>query len=158
MQNQNQNLPFGWPMVPFLPPALPPPFCPPIIDDCDLYISSNIVGPPGPSGPPGPPGPPGPQGPPGTFGLVPTIVVEEDYTALSTDYFIGVITSAPFTVTLPSSVNGTVYVVKDVNGDASNNTITISSADLIDSAASATINTDFGSLTFIRNIGTWSIV
>jgi hypothetical protein len=152
---QFQTLPFAFPSMPFVYALAP------FIDDSNLYINSNIVGPSGPPGPVGPPGPRGPQGeqgPAGSFGLVPTVTVEEDYTALDTDYFIGVIASSPFIITLPAAVNGTIYVIKDVLGNAANNPITIASVDLIDTVASATINTNFGSLTVIRNFNTWNII
>ena len=155
MQNQNQGMPFGWPMFPYLPPMPIGPL-PPIPDDVDLVINSNVVGPVGPPGPPGPQGPIGPPGPPGTPGLVPTRVIEQDYTIQFTDYMIGVITSAPFTITLPNSINGTTFIVKDIGGNASANPITISAT--IDGASSATINSNYGSLTFTRINGAWSIV
>lgn len=132
----------------------------------DIIITSGTPGPPGPPGPQGPQGPigpqgiqgiPGPQGPPGTL-IVPVTTVEEDYSALTTDYFIGVITGAPYTITLPLPLDGTMYIVKDVLGDAFNNPITIVDTGFIDGALSATINTNFGSLTFIFNNGAWSIV
>ena len=165
MQQQYQAMPFGFPAAPFVSalrtayPLCPVPIPPAFVDDCDVYINSNIVGPPGPPGPPGPQGDPGPQGPPGTPGLVPTITVEEDYTPLDTDYFIGVITDAPHTITLPAAApDGTVYVVKDVLGDAFDNPIAITSPEFIDAVASATINANFGSLTLIRNFSTWNII
>jgi hypothetical protein len=151
MQYQNQG-PFGWPMFPYIAPPTPTPT---LIDDRDLVINSNVVGPPG---PPGPVGPPGPPGPPGNPGLVPTRIVQQDYTAQFTDYMIGVITSAPFTITLPASINGTTFVVKDLSGTASANPITVTSTATIDGAAAATINTDYGSLTFTRINSAWSIV
>lgn len=132
----------------------------------DIIISSGGVGPPGPPGPTGPQGPQGiqgpigpvgPQGPPGTL-IVPVTTVEQNYTALSTDYFIGVITGAPYTITLPLAPDGTMYIVKDVLGDASNNPITIVTAGLIDGSVSAIIDTNFGSLTFLFNNNAWSIV
>ena len=144
-------MPFGWPMPPYLP-ILPP------IEDCDLFINSTVIGPPGPPGPPGPQGDPGPQGPPGTPGLVPVITVEADYTALLTDYFIGVITSGEFTITLPNGPSGTVFIVKDVSGDANTNPITIVNTVNIDGQAGATIDTSFGSLTFIYSNSAWNIV
>ncbi len=147
-QQQQQFMPFGWPMPPYLP-ILPP------IDDKDLFINSIVVGPPG---PPGPPGPIGPQGPAGTFGLVPTVTVEADYTALATDYFIGVITSAEFTITLPNGPVGTIFVVKDVSGTANLNPITVVNTVNIDGQAGATIDTSFGSLTFIYSNSAWNIV
>jgi hypothetical protein len=163
-------MPFwGLPPIPLLP----------FVEDNDLLINSIIttgtegppgppgpagpegpIGPEGPAGPVGPEGPIGPEGPPGLPGslVVPITTVEEDYTALPTDYFIGVITGAPYTITLPAGPDGTTFIVKDVLGDASTNPITIVDAGLIDGAASAIINTDFGSLTFIYNNGGWSIV
>lgn len=58
-QRQRQMMPFGWPIAPLVPPGLAPsiiPFCPPSLDDRDLVINSNILGPPGPQGEPGPQG------------------------------------------------------------------------------------------------------
>jgi hypothetical protein len=150
MQYQNQG-PFGWPMFPYI---APPTSTPTLIDDRDLVINSNVVGPPG---PPGPVGPPGPPGPPGNPGLVPTRVVEQDYAVQFIDYMIGVITSAPFTITLPAAINGTTFIVKDISGIASTNPITVTSTASIDGVAFATIDANFGSLTFTRINGVWSI-
>lgn len=63
---QFQNLPFGFPMAPFVVggAAFPAPF----IDDRDLFINSVVTSTAGSAGPPGPPGPPGPQGPAGADG------------------------------------------------------------------------------------------
>lgn len=153
MLYQQQLLPF-WPIHPY-----------PIIpfrrdDGIDVinYSSSGIPGPPGPPGPVGPEGPEGPPGPPGPL-IIPTVTVEADYAALTTDYFIGVVTAAPYTITLPVSVDGTVYIVKDIFGEASTNPITIvGTATTIDGVASATINTDFGAVALVFNEGSWSIV
>lgn len=146
---QQQFMPFGWPMPCYLP-------LPPIIEDNDLFINSVIGS--GPPGPPGPPGPEGPPGPPGTPGLVPTTTVEADYTAQLTDYFIGVISSAEYTITLPDGPIGTVFVVKDVSGTASTNPITIVNTVNIDGQAGATIDADYGSLTFVYSNNAWNIV
>ena len=152
MQQQQQFMPFGWPLPAYLP-------LPPTIEDNDLFINSIVTGgPPGPPGPPGPQGDPGPQGPPGTPGLVPVITVEADYTAELTDYFIGVIASAEFTITLPNGPSGTVFIVKDVSGTAGTNPITIVNTVNIDGQAGATIDADFGSLTFIYSNLAWNIV
>jgi hypothetical protein len=123
-------------------------------------INIGGVGPPGPPGPPGPAGPPGPPGPPGTPGLVPvTDVATATYTALSTDYFLCVLTNAPVTITLPTGILGTVYIVKDCFGDAANNPITVqgTGGETVD-GSTATINTNFGSLQFVFNGTSWSIV
>lgn len=164
-----QFMPFwGLPPIPLIP----------FVEDNDLLINSIITGtegPPGPAGPAGPQGETGPAGPQGETGpagpqgetgpagppgslVVPVTTIEEDYTALPTDYFIAVITGDAYTITLPAGPDGTTFIVKDVLGDASANPITIVDAGLIDGAASAIINTDFGSLTFIYNNGGWSIV
>lgn len=140
-------------------------------NDIITINDSANVGPPGPPGPPGPAGPIGPAGPQGIQGpigpqgpqgepgglIVPVTTVENDYNVLPTDYFIGVITGAPYTITLPVSVDGTVFIVKDVLGNAASNPITITSAGFIDGFLNAIINTNFGSLTFISNNGAWSI-
>jgi hypothetical protein len=115
------------------------------------------------AGPPGPPGPQGPQGipgQPGTVGLVPvTDVATATYTALSTDYFLCVLTNGVVTITLPTGILGTVYIVKDCFGDAVTNPITIqgTGGQLVD-GSTAIINTNFGSLQFIFNGTDWSIV
>jgi hypothetical protein len=152
---QQQQGPFGWPIGPFIPIA-------PIIDDCDLFINSNIVGPPGPPGPPGPqgdPGPIGPQGPPGIPGLVPTTIVSvSPFNVTLEDYYLAVAVPIPASVILPASPTGTVFVIKDIEGDATINPITITASTTIDGAASATINSPYGSITLIFNGVEWNIV
>lgn len=122
-----------------------------------IIISGGTQGPPGPQGIQGIQGPIGPAGPAGSL-IVPTTTVEANYTALSTDYFIGVVTSAPYTITLPLAPDGTVYIVKDLLGNASTNPITITNTALIDGTTTAVINTNYGSLTFIFANGAWSLV
>ena len=118
------------------------------------------TGPTGATGPTGPTGPTGATGPTGTPGLVAvTDVATATYTALSTDYFLCVLTNAPVTITLPTGILGTVYVVKDCFGDAANNPITVqgTGGETVD-GSTATINTNFGSLQFVFNGTGWSIV
>jgi hypothetical protein len=88
-----------------------------------------------------------------------TDVATATYTALSTDYFLCVLTNTPVTITLPTGVLGTVYIVKDCFGDAANNPITIqgTGGETVD-GSTATINTNFGSLQFVFNGTDWSIV
>jgi hypothetical protein len=158
--DQTQNMPFNWPIVPFIPPFCPQPFIP----DNDIFINSSIVvGPTGPAGPPGPAGPAGPQGPaglPGTPGLVPvTDVVDAAYTATSTDYFLCVLTIAPVTITLPIGILGTVYIIKDCSGGASpTNPVTVQGTAQNVDGGTATISTPFGSVTVIFNGIDWSVV
>jgi hypothetical protein len=142
-QVQSQLLPPIFPIFPFVP-------------DHDLFINSNIVGPPG---PPGPQGDPGPAGPPGTPGLVPTtIVTTTPFTATLANYYLAINVAAPTSVILPVSFTGTVFVIKDIDGDAITNPITITASTTIDGAASATINSPYGSITLIFNGTEWNIV
>jgi hypothetical protein len=144
---QQQFMPFGWPTLGYLP-------LPPIIDDKDLFINSIVNG-----GTPGPAGPPGPPGPPGTPGLVPvTIITTTPYAAALTDYYLAVDVAGPASIVLPVAPVGTVFVVKDIDGDANTNPITITASTTIDGAASATINSPYGSLTFIFNGTEWNII
>jgi hypothetical protein len=145
-QMQSQLLPPIFPIFPFVP-------------DHDLFINSNIVGPPGPPGPPGPQGDPGPAGPPGTPGLVPTTIVSvSPFTATLADYYLAVAVPIPASVILPASPTGTVFVIKDIEGDAAINPITITASTTIDGAVSATINSPYGSITLIFNGVEWNIV
>jgi hypothetical protein len=145
-QMQSQLLPPIFPIFPFVP-------------DHDLFINSNIVGPPGPPGPPGPQGDPGPAGPPGTPGLVPTtIVTTTPFAATLANYYLAINVATPASVILPVSPTGTVFVIKDIDGDAITNPITITASTTIDGAASATINSPYGSITLIFNGVEWNIV
>jgi hypothetical protein len=151
MIQQQQGMPFGWPMVPFLP------VCPPLLEDIDIINFNGGQGPPGPAGPPGPPGP---AGPPGIPGLVPvTDVATAAYTATATDYFLCVLTIAQVIITLPPGILGTVYVIKDCSGNASvaNPIIVQGTAQNVD-IGTATINVPFGSITVVFNGSDWSII
>jgi hypothetical protein len=88
-----------------------------------------------------------------------TDVATPTYTALSTDYMLCVLTNGPVTITLPTGIRGTVYIVKDCFGDANNNPITIqgTGGQLVD-GSTATINSPYGSIQLIFNGTDWSIV
>lgn len=143
-----------------LPPLIVPLIGPyPFINDSDLFINySSSVGPPG---PPGPPGPIGPPGPPGTPGLVPvTVITTSPYSATTDEYLLAVAVGGVSSIVLPVSPTGTVFIVKDIDGDAATNIITITATGgaLIDGAASANINTPFGAIQLVFNGIEWSIV
>jgi hypothetical protein len=114
----------------------------------DIFYNGTGVGPPGPPGPPGNPSP-----------VAVTDVATATYTALPTDYFLCVLTNAPVTITLPTGILGTVYIVKDCFGAAATNPITIqgTGGQTVD-GSTATINTDFGSIQLVFNGTNWSIV
>jgi hypothetical protein len=89
-----------------------------------------------------------------------TDVTTPTYTALATDYMLCVDTAtAPVTITLPTGILGTVYMVKDCSGDADTNNITIqgTGGQLVD-GSTATINSPYGAIQFIFNGVEWSIV
>lgn len=110
MQNLNQ--------LQWLPGIIP---LPPIIDDRDVFISNRVFapgpeGPPGPQGEAGPPGPPGPEGPPGPDAPVRSscnkVLVKDNYTVQSTDYYIGVQTEKPINVILPEKPENCLIIIK----------------------------------------------
>lgn len=88
-----------------------------------------------------------------------TNVTTATYTALATDYFLCVDVAAPVTITLPTGILGTVYVIKDCDGDSNTNNITIQGTDgqLVD-GSTAIINTPYGSISLIFNGTDWNIV
>jgi len=110
----------------------------------------------------GPAGPPGPPGPPGTIGLVPvTIVTTTPFTPALTNYLLDVNVAGLASILLPFSPVGKVFIVKDISGAAATNPITVSDAGgvfLIDGAAGALININYGSITLIFNGSQWGII
>ena len=120
----------------------------PIIDDgLDSVVSSSIVNISN-----------------NTFpGVLPVIIVTTSpFLASAADVFIGVNNTgaAPFSVVLPANpVTGKFYIIKDVSGTAAAFPITVTAVGhTIDGAASATINTNFGSITLVFNGVNWSVV
>lgn len=88
--------------------------------------------------------------------------VQKNITAPPTNYIIKqdigiVFATAGNTVKLPATaVNGQQHIVKDYTGIASQATITVSgNGNLIDGNAIASINTDFGAITFTYNNNSW---
>jgi hypothetical protein len=148
---QTQSQEQGFLPFPGLPPLIP------AFVDCGG--NNTFIGIPGPEGPPGPAGPPGPQGLPGTPGIVPvTEVTTATYTAVAGDYFLCVLTIAPTTITLPTGILGTIYIIKDCSGNAANAPITVQGTGQTVDNSTATVNTPFGSITVIFNGSNWSIV
>jgi hypothetical protein len=88
-----------------------------------------------------------------------TDVATPTYTALPTDYMLCVLTNGPVTITLPTGILGTVYIVKDCFGEANINPITIqgTGGQLVD-GSTGTINSPFGAVQLIFNGTDWSIV
>jgi hypothetical protein len=89
-----------------------------------------------------------------------TIVVTGDYTGTNKDYYIGVNSSAPCTITLPKGNKpGRQVVVKDESGACATNNITVitQGTDTIDNDTSAVMAINNMSLTFIYRNG-WRII
>ena len=140
-QFQTINPVWGW-FPPPLPPLSPFGFAPQqIINDNDVInVGSGSIG-----------GNPSP--------VTVTNVTTPTYTALATDYFLCVDTATnAVTITLPTGILGTVYIVKDCSGDASTNAITVNGTGQLVDGSSATIDTPYGAIQFIFNGVEWSIV
>lgn len=87
------------------------------ITDCDSECTAE-QGPPGPQGEQGPPGPPGPQGeqgeqgPQGESSQNAVTLISNDYVVRPEDFYIGVDSTGPITITLPEPVDGRELIVK----------------------------------------------
>lgn len=157
---QQQVMPFGWPMIPFVSNL------PIIIDDNDVSINSLITTPPGPPGPAGPQGDVGPQGavgdigPPGPAGSINrnTVIVSEDYTATDTDYYIGINSDGPVTITLPDEApNGTEYIIKlQMGAPIGTRKVTVKSGSSIDSLNNIILTNPYEALQVLFQ-GAWHI-
>lgn len=90
-----------------------------------------------------------------------TTPVSYPYNVDTIDYFIAAdTTSAAVTINLNSSPNtGQNIIVKDVNGNALINNVTVNgNGNNIDGSASFTINTNYQSVTLIFNGTEWSVI
>jgi len=166
--DQTQNMEFGWPMAPYIPPV-----CFPTSDD-DLYISNRtVIGPVGPTGPTGadsnvsgptgtqgeagPTGPTGCEGPSGSVSRN-TVIVTENYEAKLTDYYIGVDNTGPITITLPDEApKGTEYIIKlQIGAPVGNRKVTVKSASNIDNVSLIILTNPYEALQVLFQ-GNWHI-
>ena len=127
-------------------------------------------GPPGEVGEPGPPGPPGPEGPPGAPGECAcecsTTLVSQDYTAQMDDYYIGVNSLGPVTITLPADCSDChkIVVKAEMGAPLGNRKITIvppdddSSIILIDGYEGIVLQEPYESVRLICRDGNWWII
>jgi hypothetical protein len=126
----------------------------------------GIEGPPGPAGEPGPPGEPGPIGPPGPSGECDCecrrIMVSEDYNAQVDDYYIGVNSTGPVTITLPTDCGSSceIIVKAEMGPPLGNRKITVTTEDgsMIDGSLSYVIEVPFQSVNLICRDGDWFII
>lgn len=122
-------------------------------------------GPPGPigeTGPAGEQGPPGPIGPPGECDCrCQAVLVYQDYTATLDDYYIGVNSNGPVTITLPPNPTGCIeIVVKAEMGPPLGNrkvTITTNDGSTIDGESEYVIEVPWQSVNLFRATN-WVII
>jgi DNA repair exonuclease SbcCD ATPase subunit len=89
-----------------------------------------------------------------------TKLVTSDYTASNKDYYVGVNSPNPCTITLPpNKKNGRLFILKDESGNCATNRITIiaSNGDTIDNDTSAIMGINNMTLQFIYRNG-WRII
>lgn len=88
-----------------------------------------------------------------------TEVTTPEYTATLADYFLCVTHAGQVVITLPTGITGTVYIIKDCDGNASPTTpIIVQGTGQNVDIGTATIDTSFGSISVIFNGEAWSIV
>lgn len=82
-----------------------------------------------------------------------------NYTATSTDEYIGVSSAAAVTITLPIGVNGRVYYIKDEYGQGSGKiTIAPQTGELIDGKTNYIISIPYQSVAIVFRAGQWRII
>jgi hypothetical protein len=149
-------------------------------NDCNECVPGP-QGPPGKDGEPGPPGPPGadgqtgatgPQGEPGATGATgpagecsckcSTTLVSQDYTAQMDDYYIGVNSTGPVTVTLPSDCTDCqqIIVKAEMGPPLGIRKVTITTSDggTIDGSTDYVMEVPYESVTLLCRGGNWNIV
>jgi hypothetical protein len=87
-----------------------------------------------------------------------TVGTGSSYTANVADDYIGCTTSSAITITLPAGTPGKVYTIKDENGGSPKITVTGTSGEKIDNAATKSINIGYSSITVVFRAGQWHII
>lgn len=134
-------------------------------DDCN-DTSPGPTGPPGPPGPAGndgPQGPIGPQGPPGICSCkCSTCLVTEDYSATCDDYYIGVKSEGPITITLPEECSDCCEIIikAEMGPPLGNRKITVQAtgASYIDGTDKYVMEVPYQSVNIICRDGDWNII
>lgn len=122
-----------------------------IINDSDTVIQ----GIPGPQGPQGPEGPPGPEGPSGSLCLN-KVTISDDYTTQDDDWFIGVKTEKPITITL--NPNSCYLIIKlEMGAPIGTRKVTIVSSENIDGNSNLILKNPYQSVVLIKGSG-WNII
>jgi hypothetical protein len=185
MKQQQAILPWTWPPVAFVPNAAIDLSDPVYIN----YDPPSPPGPAGPPGPPGEQGVPGEQGPQGEQGIPgpqgeqgpvgpegppgpssPTkecincseyILTNKDYSVKSDDYYIGVNSTKPTNIILPSvPQEGKIYIVKlEMQSPVGNRKVTLKgNGKLVDGQSSVVLENAYESITIIFRGDGWHII
>jgi hypothetical protein len=128
-----------------------------------LQGPTGPTGPTGEAGPPGQPGPTGPSGPPGECDCECTaILVSQDYTVKMDDYYIGVNSIRPVTITLPADCTDCdqIIVKAEMGPPLGNRKITITTNDgsTIDGDTEYVIEVPYQSIRLLCRNGNWHII
>ncbi len=132
-------------------------------DDCPDECPPGPPGPPGEQGPPGPPGPKGDKGDPGECSCkCKSILVSDNYTATCDDYYIGVNSEQPVTITLPENCTDCceIIVKAEMGPPLGNRKVTVTTVDgsYIDGADKYVMEVPYQSVNIICRGGDWHII
>ena len=132
-------------------------------DDCPDECPPGPPGPQGEQGEQGPEGPPGPQGEPGVCTCkCKSILVTDNYTATCDDYYVGVNSDKPVTITLPENCTECceIIVKAEMGPPLGNRKVTVTTIDgaLIDGADDYIITTPYGVISVLCRDGDWHII
>lgn len=150
-------------------------------DTSFISISSpSIPGPPGPQGEIGPQGPQGEIGPQGLQGLqgpqgpqgqqgpayegdltLDNTWIKSDYTVQELDCYIGVKSSSPITIKLPTGTDGRLLIIKlEMGPPIGNRKVTIipKSIDFIDGGNSLTLQNPYEAISLVYRGNSWNII
>ena len=128
--------------------------------------ATGPTGPSGSSGEPGPTGATGPTGPSGPAGncscQCQATLVSQDYTATLDDYYIGVDSTGPVTITLPPDCTDCqqIIVKAEMGPPLGNRKITVTTGDgsTIDGDTEYTIEVPYQSIRLLCRGGQWHII
>jgi hypothetical protein len=132
--------------------------------ECNTPCPPGPPGPPGPVGPPGPQGPQGPAGPPGGGGCLynTTLVTGEEYQITSDDCYIGVDSSTPTTLYLPTDAQDGKFVVIKVEMEPpiGNRKVTITTKDVstIDGDSAIDLQQPYEFRVLLFRGGKWHVI
>jgi hypothetical protein len=142
--------------------------CPPVVGPTGPQGPQGPTGPQGSDGPTGPQGsdgltgPTGPQGPAGNGDRVKCIGISEDYTVIENDFYIGVNSDQPVTITLPCELSKCLMIIikAEMGPPLGNRKVSIiTDGDCkIDSKESFVLQNPYESITLFYRDGSWNVV